>query len=216
MQPADEMPKDGLIKLGKFSFRTDSRLVSIIRTIFPFLKMPNSGNPWILKESTSPKINMWQKKRCQRAETKLADFKANTISRKYWWTYYCSIDYHIPLSSCLSVSTLTNFISVNSSASAWKIGPTSCWSTCKIDWWTYCDIGMCSGCEKVEIYLAWTAPFGVEINYYRRWRRLLYDINIKLVNLAFYHVFQQCARSPERWKSGNTKCSRQPQECEQK
>lgn len=58
MQPADEMSKDGLIKLGKFSFRTDSRLVSIIRTIFPFLKMPNSGNPWILKESTSPKINM--------------------------------------------------------------------------------------------------------------------------------------------------------------
>ena len=51
-------------------------------TIFPCLKMPNRGSPWMLNESI--------------------------------------------LSSCLSVSTLTNLMSVSSSAREAKIGDTSC------------------------------------------------------------------------------------------
>ena len=96
----------------------------------------------------------------------------------------------IPLSSCLSVSTLTNFTSVSSSARDWKIGPTSCKNTVSVK--------VSTTKQPMMSHLAWTTPFCIEVNNHWLCGRLLYDVQIKLIYLTFYHIFQEGVRPHDR------------------
>lgn len=123
-------------------------------TIFPCLNIPNKGRPWMLKESTA----WWNKLISLFRLLRLS--QSNGITRKEW---------DLLLSSCLSVSTFTNLMSVSSSAKDWNIGLTSCKRgeivrDQRVHWDSL--IRRITLCNLEDlIHLAWSTPFSVEVDY---------------------------------------------------